>query len=224
MSRRGRRTPVVSFIDAPWPDGTTTTWAWAAATVSECAIRAHGFARLRCGECGHDKLPAFSCKRRGFCPSCSGRMMSKTAAHRAGHLMPDVPVRQGVLSPPLPLRVLPAVQPGEAPCHARRRRASPGTPTSTDSAWTRPLGAPNGRIWAYRLWQQGARWRAEEGGQSARELRRVRNRLASRGGRAGGSSDTPPVARQRLRGPVGWGGLRSEVKGEPPAEGWRRRT
>ena len=36
----------------------------------ECGILAHGFLRLRCGECGHDKLLAFSCKRRGFCPSC----------------------------------------------------------------------------------------------------------------------------------------------------------
>jgi len=35
----------------------------------ECGILAHGFLRLRCGACGHDKLLAFSCKRRGFCPS-----------------------------------------------------------------------------------------------------------------------------------------------------------
>jgi hypothetical protein len=35
----------------------------------ECGIPAHGFLRLRCGDCGHDKLLAFSCKRHGFCPS-----------------------------------------------------------------------------------------------------------------------------------------------------------
>jgi hypothetical protein len=29
----------------------------------ECGILAQGFLRLRCGECGHDKLVAFSCKR-----------------------------------------------------------------------------------------------------------------------------------------------------------------
>ena len=28
----------------------------------ECGILAHGFARARCGECGHDFLIAFSCK------------------------------------------------------------------------------------------------------------------------------------------------------------------
>ena len=37
----------------------------------ECGILAQGFLRLSCGDCGHDKLVAFSCKRRGF-------------AHRAG--------------------------------------------------------------------------------------------------------------------------------------------
>jgi len=47
----------------------------------ECGILAHGFLRLRCGECGHDKLVAFICKRRGFCPSCGARRMAQTAAH-----------------------------------------------------------------------------------------------------------------------------------------------
>ena len=32
----------------------------------ECGILAHGFLRLHCSDCGHDKLVAFSCKRRGF--------------------------------------------------------------------------------------------------------------------------------------------------------------
>jgi len=47
----------------------------------ECGILAHGFLRLRCADCGHDKLVAFSCKRRGFCPSCGARRMAQTAAH-----------------------------------------------------------------------------------------------------------------------------------------------
>ncbi len=51
----------------------------------ECGILAHGFLRLRCGECGHDKLLAFSGKRRGFCPSCAARRMSQTAVHRVDH-------------------------------------------------------------------------------------------------------------------------------------------
>ena len=37
----------------------------------ECGILAHGFARARCGACGHDFLIAFSCKGRAVCPSCT---------------------------------------------------------------------------------------------------------------------------------------------------------
>jgi hypothetical protein len=77
----------------------------------QCGILAHGFLRLRCGGCGHDKLLAFSCKRRGFCPSCGARRMSQTAAHLVDHVIPHVPVRQWVLSLPIPLRVLLAAQP-----------------------------------------------------------------------------------------------------------------
>jgi hypothetical protein len=81
----------------------------------ECGILAHGFLRLRCGECGHDKLLAFSCKRRGFCPSCGARRMSQTAAHLVDHVIPHVPVQQRVricqFRPPIPLRVLLAAQP-----------------------------------------------------------------------------------------------------------------
>jgi hypothetical protein len=62
----------------------------------ESGILARGFLRLRYGECGHDKLLAFSCKRRGFCPcpSCGARQMSQTAAHLEDHVIPHVPVRQ----------------------------------------------------------------------------------------------------------------------------------
>src|SRR5262249_3603833 len=42
-----------------------------------CGILAHGFLRLRCSECGHEKLVAFSCKRRGFCPSFGVRRMAQ---------------------------------------------------------------------------------------------------------------------------------------------------
>jgi hypothetical protein len=77
----------------------------------ECGILAHGFLRLRCGECGHDKLLAFSCKRRGFCPSCGARRMSQTAAHLVDRVIPQVPLRQWVLSLPIPLRLLLAAQP-----------------------------------------------------------------------------------------------------------------
>jgi len=69
----------------------------------QCGWLAGGFARFRCGACGLDRLVAFSCKGRGFCPSCGGRRMAERAAHLVDAVFPDVPVRQWVLS--LPYRV-----------------------------------------------------------------------------------------------------------------------
>ncbi|MBT96467.1 MAG: IS91 family transposase, partial [Acidimicrobiaceae bacterium] len=34
-----------------------------------CGIFAYGFLRLKCEACGEEKITAFSCKQRGFCPS-----------------------------------------------------------------------------------------------------------------------------------------------------------
>lgn len=77
-------------------------------------ILAHGFARARCGQCGHDFLIAYSCKGWGVCPACNARRMGETAAHLADHFMPRLPVRQWVLSVPKRLRYYlqsdPAVQ------------------------------------------------------------------------------------------------------------------
>jgi len=69
-----------------------------------CGILAHGFARARCAHCGHDFLVAFACKGRGVCPSCTTRRMAETAAHLVDHVLPQVPVRQWVLSLPKRLR------------------------------------------------------------------------------------------------------------------------
>ena len=60
----------------------------------ECGILAHGFARARCGDCGHDWLIAFSCKGRGVCPSCNTRRMAETAARLVDHVLPLVAMRQ----------------------------------------------------------------------------------------------------------------------------------
>jgi hypothetical protein len=69
-----------------------------------CGVLAHGFLRVHCDACGHDRLVAFSCKRRGFCPSCGGRRMADTAAHMVHRVLPEVPIRQWVLTLPYPLR------------------------------------------------------------------------------------------------------------------------
>jgi hypothetical protein len=69
-----------------------------------CGILAHGFVRVHCDACGLDRVVAFSCKGRGFCPSCGGRRMADTAAHLVDRVLPEVPVRQWVLSLPFALR------------------------------------------------------------------------------------------------------------------------
>lgn len=65
-----------------------------------CGFLAGGFARFRCTGCTTERLVAFSCKGRGFCPCCGGRRMAERAAHLVDHVLPDVPVRQWVLSLP----------------------------------------------------------------------------------------------------------------------------
>ncbi|MGH0034207.1 MAG: transposase [Myxococcota bacterium] len=70
----------------------------------DCGVLANGFLRVHCDDCGHDRLVAFSCKGRGFCPSCGGRRMADTAAHLVERVLPEVPVRQWVLTLPYPLR------------------------------------------------------------------------------------------------------------------------
>ena len=70
----------------------------------ECGILAHGFLRVRCPACREERLVPFSCKGRGFCPSCGGRRMADTAAWLVDHVLPEVPVRQWVLTLPFALR------------------------------------------------------------------------------------------------------------------------
>ena len=70
----------------------------------ECGILAHGFLRLCCAECNASRTVAFSCKGRGFCPSCMARRMSDTAARLSDAVLPAVPVRQWVLSLPIEIR------------------------------------------------------------------------------------------------------------------------
>ncbi|MCK6570649.1 hypothetical protein L6V77_05980 [Myxococcota bacterium] len=88
-----------------------------------CGVLEHGFCRLKCAQCGEEMVVARpsgsmpsaptgaspSCKDRGFCPSCLCRRMCDTAAHLVDCVLPDVPVRQWVLSLPPRLRMLCAI-------------------------------------------------------------------------------------------------------------------
>jgi len=77
----------------------------------QCGRLEHGFLRLRCERCHAEHLVAFSCKRRGFCPSCGARRMAESAALLVDAVLPRRPIRQWVLSFPYPLRFLFATRP-----------------------------------------------------------------------------------------------------------------
>ncbi len=70
-----------------------------------CGMLEHGLLRLGCPACGFERLVAFSCKKRGFCPSCLGRRMTDTACHLRERVLPEVPLRQWVCSLPWELRL-----------------------------------------------------------------------------------------------------------------------
>ncbi len=65
-----------------------------------CRILAHGAARVYCGGCKHSPLIAFSCKRRGACPSCCAKRAVKFAEHIYSQLIEDVPYRHTVFTIP----------------------------------------------------------------------------------------------------------------------------
>jgi len=77
----------------------------------KCGRLEHGFLRVRCETCHEERLVAFSCKRRGFCPSCGARRMAESAALLVDEVFPYQPVRQWVLSFPFQLRFLFASRP-----------------------------------------------------------------------------------------------------------------
>lgn len=77
----------------------------------KCGRLEHGFLRVRCESCHAEHLVAFSCKRRGFCPSCGARRMAESAALLVDEVLPEQPMRQWVLSFPFQLRFLFASRP-----------------------------------------------------------------------------------------------------------------
>ena len=72
--------------------------------VLDCGLLCRGFARLWCAGCNESRLVAFSCKGRGFCPSCMGRRMCATSANLLDHVLPEVALRQWVLTFPFAWR------------------------------------------------------------------------------------------------------------------------
>ena len=70
----------------------------------ECGVMRYGVVRFRCPECGQDMFVAFSCKRRGLCPSCDAKRSVIITAQALDRLLAFVPYRQWVLVIPKRLR------------------------------------------------------------------------------------------------------------------------
>jgi hypothetical protein len=69
-----------------------------------CGDLASGFTRLHCPDCGHERLLAFTCKGRHFCPSCHQRRVRSTSDWIATAVCHEVPHRQFVITIPKVLR------------------------------------------------------------------------------------------------------------------------
>jgi len=57
----------------------------------ECDNPRCGFARIRCPDCGEERLLVFSCRTRGFCPSCHAKRLEEWGEWMRGTLLLDVP-------------------------------------------------------------------------------------------------------------------------------------
>lgn len=71
----------------------------------DCGNLRCGFARIRCPDCGEDRLLRFSCRTRGFCPSCHAKRLEEWGEWMREELLLDVPHRQVVFGTPKMLRI-----------------------------------------------------------------------------------------------------------------------
>jgi ribosomal protein S27E len=70
----------------------------------DCGVLRNGFARVKCKDCNHEYLLAFSCKRRHFCPSCHQKRVVEFGEWLCANVLKKVPHRHFVFSIPKILR------------------------------------------------------------------------------------------------------------------------
>jgi len=71
----------------------------------DCGNPSCGFARIKCQQCSKEYLLTFSCKVRGFCPSCHAKRLEEWGEWMREKLILDVPHRQVVFVIPKMLRI-----------------------------------------------------------------------------------------------------------------------
>ncbi len=71
----------------------------------DCGLLQHGAARVYCDTCKRTLLVAFSCKKRGVCPSCSAKRAVLFAEHLYDEVVQETPLRHIVFTIPKRLRV-----------------------------------------------------------------------------------------------------------------------
>jgi ribosomal protein S27E len=71
----------------------------------DCGNPKNGFARIKCKDCGLERLLMFSCKTRGFCPSCHAKRREEWGEWMREELLLDIPHRQVVFTIPKMLRI-----------------------------------------------------------------------------------------------------------------------
>ena len=69
-----------------------------------CGDLRNGFARIKCKECQHEVLLAFSCKGRYFCPSCHQKRVLMFGEWITEEILHPLPHRQYVFTIPKMLR------------------------------------------------------------------------------------------------------------------------
>lgn len=69
-----------------------------------CGILEHGAARVYCDTCRYSFLVAFSCKKRGICPSCAAKRAVKFAEHLYEEVLEPVPNRHIIFTTPKRVR------------------------------------------------------------------------------------------------------------------------
>ena len=70
----------------------------------DCGDPHNGFARVKCKDCDHEYLLAFSCKRRHFCPSCHQKRVVEFGEWLCVDVLKKIPHRHFVFSIPKILR------------------------------------------------------------------------------------------------------------------------